>query len=64
LFPSLAGLLAGFALVLEFYRSRTTQHVQFSENLHLIFVKNRKWLGIGAMTAAFAHFLFPTVLFL
>lgn len=64
LFPSLAGMLSGFALVLEYYQSRTTLHVEFSDKLHLVFVKNRKWLGIGAMMASFAHFLFPTVLFL
>ena len=64
LFPSLAGVLSGFSLVLEYYRARTTLHVEFSDKLHLIFVKNSKWLGIGAMTASFAHFLFPTVLFL
>jgi hypothetical protein len=64
LFPSLAGALSGFSLVLEYYQARTTLHADFSDKLNLIFVKNRKWLGIGAMTAAFAHFLFPTVLFL
>lgn len=64
IFPAAAGLLSGFALVLEYYRSRTTLHVKASDKIHLIFVKNRKWLGIGAIMASFAHFLFPTVVFL
>ena len=64
LFPSLAGLGAGFALTLEFYRARSTVQSIASERLELIFVKNRKWLGMAAMVSAAAHFLFPTVLFL
>ncbi|HCM25971.1 MAG: hypothetical protein A2Z99_17175 [Treponema sp. GWB1_62_6] len=64
LVPSAAGLASGFALVFEFYRSRSTILSDASERLELIFVKNRKWLGYGAMAAAVAHFLFPTVLFL
>jgi len=64
LVPSAAGLLSGFALLLEYYREKTTLHELFSDRLDRIFVKNRKWLGIGAILAAVAHFLFPTVLFL
>ncbi len=64
LIPSFAGLLSGFALILEFYRRKTTLPLRLSEKLDLVFVKNRKWLGLGAIFAAVAHFLFPTVLFL
>lgn len=64
LVPAAAGLAAGFALAFEFYRSHTTIPSLASERLELIFVKNRKWLGYGAMAAAVAHFLFPTVLFM
>lgn len=63
-YPAAAGLLAGFGLVLEYYRVKTTLHTESSNKLDLIFVKNRKWLGVGAMVASIAHFLFPTVLFL
>ncbi|GAB1481261.1 hypothetical protein MASR2M78_00760 [Treponema sp.] len=64
LFPSLAGLAAGFSLVYEYYRSRTSISSEKAERLELLFVKNRKWIGYSALLAAFAHFLFPTVLFL
>ncbi len=64
LYPSIAGLAAGFALVFEFYRARSALASDVSERLELVFVKNRKWIGYGAMVAAVTHFLFPTVLFL
>lgn len=64
LLPALSGLGAGTALVLEFYRRKTTLEFRFSEKLDLVFVKNRKWLGLGAIAAAVAHFLFPTVVLL
>lgn len=64
LFPSVAGLASGFALVFEFYRTRSALASDVSERLELIFVKNRKWIGYGTLIAAVTHFLFPTVLFL
>lgn len=64
LYPSIAGLAAGFALVFEFYRTRSALASDVSERLELVFVKNRKWIGYGALIAAVTHFLFPTVLFL
>ncbi|MFA6505188.1 MAG: hypothetical protein WCT14_03765 [Treponemataceae bacterium] len=63
LYPAAAGLLAGFALILEYYRSKTTLHVESSDKLDLVFVKNRKWVGVCAIVASVSHFLFPTVLF-
>jgi len=64
LIPAVAGMIAGFALVLEYYRSRSTTPSEASERLNQILVKNRKWVGIGAILSAAAHFLFPMVLFL
>ncbi len=62
--PALAGLAAGFTLIFEFYRTRSTLEGRDSEKFERIFVKNRKWFGYFAMASAGAHFLFPTVLFL
>ena len=64
LYPSVAGLAAGFALIFEFYRTRTALASEVSARLELVFVKNRKWIGYAALVAGVTHFLFPTVLFL
>lgn len=63
LFPAVAGLLSGFALLLEFYRSRSTIETA-NEKIDFVFVKNKKWIGYGAAAAAALHFLFPTVILL
>ena len=64
LVPAAAGLSAGFGLIFEFYRTRSTLEGHGSEKIEHIFVRNRKWFGYLAMASAGAHFLFPTVLFL
>jgi hypothetical protein len=64
LYPSLAGLASGFALIFEYYRTRSALATEVSERLELVFIKNRKWVGYAALVAAVTHFLFPTVLFL
>ncbi len=64
LLPALTGLLAGFILVFQYYRSRSDLESERSDKMESFFEKNRKWMGIAAMTAAVLHFLFPTVMFL
>ena len=64
LLPALAGLAAGFILLFEYYRSRSTVSSTGADRIETIFVNNRKWFGYVAVGSAAAHFLFPTVLFL
>lgn len=64
LIPASAGILSGFALLLEFYRNRSALPNGPYARFDLILAKNRKWIGYGAIVAALTHFLFPTVLFL
>jgi|UniRef100_A0A7C3IG57 TctA family transporter len=63
LFPAAAGLAAGFSLLFEFYKSRSTIIDEKTEQIESFLSANRKWVGYGAIAAAGAHFLFPTVLF-
>jgi len=64
LIPAAAGILSGIALLLEFYRNRSALPNGPYARFDLVLAKNRKWIGYGAIVAAFTHFLFPTVLFL
>lgn len=64
LLPSLAGLAAGFTLLLEFYKNNSNVTTTALERLDGIFVANRRIVGIASMVVGFAHFLFPNVLFL
>ncbi|MDR2740234.1 MAG: hypothetical protein LBB68_10455 [Treponema sp.] len=64
LIPALAGFLAGFALVFEYYRSRSTLEPEHTEKIETLLVHNKKWIGLLALVAAGLHFLFPSVLFL
>ena len=63
--PAVAGILSGFILVFEYYRSRTS--LEASENVAKVdrlLVANKKVIGIAALIAAVLHFLFPRVLLL
>jgi hypothetical protein len=64
LIPALAGFLAGFVLVFEYYRSRSTLEPEHTEKIEQLLVQNKKWVGFLALAAAALHFLFPSVLFL
>lgn len=64
LIPAAAGILAGSALLLEFYRSRSALAEGRYARLDRILSRNRKLIGYGAIVAALMHFLFPAVLFL
>jgi len=65
LIPALAGLLAGFVLIFEYYRNRssleTTEH---TERIDRILISNKRIIGVLAIIAAALHFLFPKVLLL
>jgi hypothetical protein len=64
LFPAIGGLAAGFGLLFEYYRTRTGSETALPSPFELVFVRNRKVLGISCLVVAGLHFLFPTVLFL
>jgi hypothetical protein len=64
LIPALAGLGAGFLLVLEYYRGRSGQDSEKTEKVEGILVKHRRWVGFIALASAALHFLFPQVLLL
>jgi len=64
LFPALTALAAGFSLIIDFYRLKSSIAQEETGTLEKLFVKNKKWFGYLSLAAAAAHFLFPTVLFL
>jgi hypothetical protein len=64
LFPALAGFLAGFILIFEYYRSRSSIEPEHTEKIEQHLIKNKKWVGFLTLAAAVLHFLFPTVLLL
>ncbi|WP_294430220.1 hypothetical protein [uncultured Treponema sp.] len=64
LIPSLAGLAAGFVLLLDWYQDRSDVELALPEALQSIYAGGRKYLGIFCVIAAVLHFIFPRVLFL
>ncbi|MDR1863566.1 MAG: hypothetical protein LBQ67_06570 [Treponema sp.] len=62
--PALVGLLAGFILVLEYYRSHATVESDRVDRLQEGFFRNKRLFGFVAVVSAALHFLFPGVLFL
>jgi hypothetical protein len=62
--PALAGFLAGFVLVFEYYRGRSSLEPEHTEKIELVLMHNKKWIGYFAIAAAVLHFFLPTVLFL
>jgi hypothetical protein len=62
--PALAGFLAGFVLVFEYYRNRSTLEPEHTEKIEQVLIHNKKWVGYFAFAAAALHFLLPSVLFL
>ena len=64
LVPALAGFLAGFILVFEYYRNRSTLEPEHTEKIEQLLIHNKKWVGYFALAAAVFHFLLPSVLFL
>jgi hypothetical protein len=64
LVPALAGFLAGFILVFEYYRNRSTLEPEHTEKIEQLLIHNKKWAGYFALAAAVLHFLLPSVLFL
>ena len=65
LVPGVFGLLAGFILILEYYRNRTPMdETEKSETMNRILLGNKRIIGIAAIVVAILHFLLPKVLLL
>ena len=64
LVPAAAGLIAGFLLVFDYYRNRTTVTDEKLERISALADKYRKFAGFTALASSALHFLFPGVLFL
>ncbi len=64
LFVAVAGMAAGFMLLYEFYRTRSTVQEETLHPVVMRFISSKRYVGIIAIVSAAAHFLFPTVLFL
>jgi len=64
LFPAASGLLTGFILIFEHYRSRLSHETsEQTEKIEKLF-GYKKIIGVAAFIAAALHFLFPKVLLL
>lgn len=64
LFPAVAGMAAGFMLLYESYRSRSSVTEGTMPPVIMRFIASKRYVGIITIVSAAAHFLFPTVLFL
>lgn len=62
--PALCGLAAGFTLLLDYFKSRSTLAEAGTGIVYTVFHTNAKWIGIAAIISAVLHFVFPTVLLL
>ena len=62
LIPAISGILCGFILIHEFYKSRTTiEDSEHTEKISGFLLVNRKIIGAIALIASVLHFLFPRV---
>ncbi|MDR1636837.1 MAG: hypothetical protein LBR93_05815 [Treponema sp.] len=57
--PALAGLGAGFIILLGYYQSRSSLDDARSSKAAETVSRNRKWVGFVSLGAALLHFLFP-----
>ena len=63
LLPALAGITAGFAILLNYYLSTATVATNLPAIIKTIFVDNISWVGIIACAIALLHFIMPGVIF-
>lgn len=64
LLPSLAGLLSGASLLLEYYLVSATTEVNISDKVKKFLIDGRKYIGVFCLVAGLLHFIFPQVLLL
>ncbi len=63
-FPAIAGLVAGFTLMLEYYRDRRGEETRALQRLDRLFLAPRSVYGGISILSAILHFLLHSVLFL
>lgn len=61
--PALAGLVGGFAFLVEYYEMSSSDS-SLNETVEAIFIDSRKYLGILCLAAGVLHFLLPRVILL
>ena len=62
LVPAITGILCGFILVYEFYKSRSTiDDPEQTEKISRVILFNKKYIGAVALLAAILHFIFPRI---
>jgi hypothetical protein len=64
LLPALVCLACGFALVLDFYKAKTSLPTDSAQRLTGAFDTYRKPLGVAALAVALLHFLLPRIIFI
>ncbi|MFP4179694.1 MAG: hypothetical protein ACLFNZ_06570 [Spirochaetaceae bacterium] len=64
LLPALSLVAMAAVYFLEYYEDRSSVRTPAFEKLEAVFIKNRSIIGMVAVAAGVAHFLFPRVLFL
>ncbi|MCL2764860.1 MAG: hypothetical protein FWD40_06220 [Treponema sp.] len=64
LVPAIAGLVAGLLLIFGIYRQDLSAQAGELDRLGVSLLTFRKPIGIGLMSIALIHFLFPAALFL
>lgn len=62
--PALAGLLAGFTLVLSYYSDRSDVGSEMIDKLESVFLQNATIIGLAAMITSGLHFLFAGAILL
>ena len=61
--PAFAGLLGGFAFLVEYYEA-ASDGSSLNETVQAIFIDSRKYLGLVCLVAGVLHFLLPKVILL
>ncbi len=61
LFPALCGICGGAALLVEFYITTTTEDSMLPDWVRIVFVENRKYIGVACMISGVLHFILPQV---
>jgi hypothetical protein len=64
LLPAVAGLVMGFTLFLDYYKSRSTVSSSLVDWSEKVLLNNSNIIGLTGIAIGFLHFLLPRVLFL
>lgn len=64
LFPAVAGIVGGAAILLNYCMENATTEITLPSVLNKILIEWQKYLGIACMVIAVIHFIIPGVLFL